>query len=296
MRQRLSDVSLSKGALVSYSILAFFILQVVYIILAAICLTGPLPLNIGLGLSDAEVIGGFTVVFVVWQKLAITTGQYIADDILNGEKPPESPPPVASPEAERAGGEKQTFLSFILGFLPWHVIHISRGRSTRKFKLAFLATLSIFALASLAPGTINAATTLIKTPTTVQIGRLLSQPQETDIQELVTAQTRANLILRLEMIERSPFGFKLQPNMLAPVPKVDLTGFNGTIEYDSDVVEFHHDCHWEAPQFFNISKTIIVAAAGQQWGGATVGAGQVNIGKTPRSRSTEKGTLITCTT
>jgi hypothetical protein len=70
--------------------------------------------------------------------------------------------------------------------------------------------------------------------------------------------------------------------MLAPVPKVDLASFNGAIEYDSDVIEFHHDCHWGAPQFFNVSGSIVVASAGQQWSGATVGTGQVNVGKMPR--------------
>jgi hypothetical protein len=76
--------------------------------------------------------------------------------------------------------------------------------------------------------------------------------------------------------------------MLAPVPKVDCPSFSGTIEYDKDVIEFHHDCHWEAPQFFNVSGSVVVASAGQQWGGATVGAGQINVGTLPRSRSTKK--------
>jgi hypothetical protein len=287
LTQKLRHLTIPKGTLFSFSILSFAIIQVVYIILAAFCLAKPLPLRVITAFTDAEIIGGFTVVFVVWQKVAIAIGQYIADDILEQEKPAEppaaAPPPAVSPQAAKVGGEKETFLSYVLGFLPWHVIHISRGKSTHRFKLAFLASISIFALGSLAPGAINAATTLIKTPTTIQIGQLLSRVQQNETQAAVTTQSRADLILRLEKIEQSPFGVKLQPNVLAPVPRVNLTTFNATVEYDSDVIEFHHDCHWEAPQFFNISGLIVVAAAGQQWSGAAVGAGQVNIGKIPRS-------------
>jgi hypothetical protein len=55
--------------------------------------------------------------------------------------------------------------------------------------------------------------------------------------------------------------------MLVPAPKVDSASFSGTLEYDPDNIEFHHDCHWEAPQFFNISGSTVVASAGQQWFG-----------------------------
>jgi hypothetical protein len=296
VKHKITHLAVQKSKLFNYSIAFFFALQVFYIILAAFCLSKPIPLGIRLGLSDAEIIGGYTVIFVVWQKVAIGTGQYIADEILEKEKPEESPHAESSPEAPYSEGspttekarlamEKQKIAPLVLGFIPWHVIHISRGKSSKTFKLAFLASASIFALSSLAPGMINAATMLLDVPTNIQIGRLFSHPADNETQEVFTAQSRANLILRLEMIEHSPFGFKLPPNMLAPVPKVELTSFNGTIEYDTDIIEFHHDCHWEAPQYFNVSSSIIVAAAGQQWAGATVGAGQIIIGSSIGSLS-----------
>jgi hypothetical protein len=264
---------------------AFFIIEVGYIILAAVCLAKPIPLKITLNLTDVEVKGGFTVVFVIWQSIAILLGGYMVADAFSREWSVHLAR-ITPGTNDRAASTMPVTIDRVStmtsGFLD-RSLHLMVDKSSGTFKLAFLASLSFLVLSSLGPGTINAATTLIDIPTTIQIGRLLSQPQQTDVQEAVTTQTRANLILRLEEVENSPFGFKLQPNMLAPVPKVDLTSFNGSIEYDSDVVEFHHDCHWEAPQFFNISGSIIVAAAGQQWGGATVGAGQVNIGKIPRS-------------
>jgi hypothetical protein len=52
-------------------LLAFFTIEMGYIILAAICLAKPIPLKLNLNLPDSEVKNGFTVVFVVWQSLAV---------------------------------------------------------------------------------------------------------------------------------------------------------------------------------------------------------------------------------
>jgi len=47
------------------------------------------------------------------------------------------------------------------------------------------------------------------------------------------------------------------------------------LEYDSDVIEFHSDCHWEAPSFVNVTGIgPSVVAAGQEWSTTLVfGAG-----------------------
>ncbi|KAF7778445.1 hypothetical protein Agabi119p4_2790 [Agaricus bisporus var. burnettii] len=259
-------------------LLIFIILEAGYIILAAVCLAKPVPLSIHLNLTDAEVKGGFTVVFVVWQSIAILMGAYFAADAFSREwsfQLAHIAPGTADRNSLGAIDRVSTMTS---GFID-RTSHLLFNKPSGTFKLAFLASISFVALSSLAPGTINAATTLIDSPITLPIGRLLSHVTDDEFQEVLTAQGRANLILRLEMIEHSPFGFNLEPNMLTAVPRVDLASFNGTIEYNSDVVEFHHDCHWEAPQFFNSSEGgVIVSAADQQWFGATVGTGPINLG------------------
>ncbi|EKM82345.1 hypothetical protein AGABI1DRAFT_104370 [Agaricus bisporus var. burnettii JB137-S8] len=257
-----------KKRLFRISLFTFILLEVGYIVLAAVCLARPVPLRIPLDLSDSEVKGGFTVVVVVWQTLAIVSGAYMANDVYEEE-----------PGATKPNHHTRLTVTAVVDFIDHRVTHLIRGRATKTFILAFLASISFFALNSLAPGAISAATTLIDSPITLPIGRLLSHATADDTQEVFTAQGRANLILRLEMIEHSPFGFNLESNMLTAVPRVDLASFNGTIEYNSDVVEFHHDCHWEAPQFFNTSGDgVIVSAADQQWFGATVGTGPINLG------------------
>ncbi|XP_006457782.1 hypothetical protein AGABI2DRAFT_176384 [Agaricus bisporus var. bisporus H97] len=260
-------------------LLIFIILEAGYIILAAVCLAKPVPLNIHLDLTDAEVEGGFTVVFVVWQSIAILMGAYFAADAFSREwsfQLAHIAPGTADRNSLGAIDRVSTMTS---GFID-RTYHLLFHKSSGTFKLAFLASISLVALNSLASGTINAAAILIDSPITIQIGRLgVSHATDEGYDEFFTAQDRANLILRLQLIEHSPFGFNLKPNMLTAVPRVDLESFNGTIEYNSDVIEFHYDCHWEAPQFFNTSGDgVIVFAADQQWFGATVGTGPIKLG------------------
>lgn len=47
------------------------------------------------------------------------------------------------------------------------------------------------------------------------------------------------------------------------IPAVDLATLNGVLEYDSDVVSFHHDCHWEAPRVVNTSEFGLLLVAGE---------------------------------
>jgi hypothetical protein len=258
---------------------AFFIIEVGFIILGAVCLVEPIPLNIKLNiklnLTDAKVKGGFTAVFVVWQNIAAFAGARMTDDAFSHEWSAHLAHPGPLGSNEPLAKTVDRVATITSGHFD-RSRHLLSGRSTMMFNIAFLASLSFLVLKPLSIGVINPSTTLIDVRTTIQIGQLLSHPEDRITREALTAQDRANIIVRLETLENSTFGFKLQPNMFAPVPNVNLTSFNGSIEYDSDVVEFHHDCHWEAPKFSGTSGSVDVVTAGQQWGGATLATGQVN--------------------
>ncbi|EKM82344.1 hypothetical protein AGABI1DRAFT_104369 [Agaricus bisporus var. burnettii JB137-S8] len=264
---------ISRKTLVYLRLLIFIILEMGYIILAAVCLAKPVPLSLHFNFAAEKVEGGFTVVFIVWQSIAILMGAYFAADAFSREWSFQLThiAPGTDRNSLRAIDRVSTMTS---GFID-RTSHLLFKKPSGTFKLAFLASISFMALSSLAPGTINVDTILIDSPTTLQIGRLvLSHATDDKFAKSITTIDRANLILRLEMIEHSPFGLNLEPNMLTVVPRVDLASFNGTIEYNSDVIEFHHDCHWEAPRFFYTSDDdVIIPAADQQWYGATVGLG-----------------------
>jgi hypothetical protein len=70
----------------------------------------------------------------------------------------------------------------------------------------------------------------------------------------------------------------MQPNWMAAWPSLNLGSLNGTVDYSTDVIEFHHSCHWEAPQLLNASGVILIHAAGNYWDAGIV------FGTDPSSR------------
>ncbi|KAF9445113.1 hypothetical protein P691DRAFT_291406 [Macrolepiota fuliginosa MF-IS2] len=239
--------------------LIFVLIEVTFIGLAAICLTKPILLNTTLALMSSEVKGGFTVLFIVWQGLATVAGGYILADAFSREW---------SVHLEQiVPGTTDRVSTITSGFLD-RFLYFFTKRASGTFKLTFLASLSFMALTQLAPGTITATTTLIYVPTRATVGSLVTNLIDIEfLEDLAVTTDRASLIIRLEQIERSPFGLDLPPNRLVALPSVNLTDLSdGVLEYDSDVVDFHHDCHWEAPSFVNITGIgMLVIAAGRQW-------------------------------
>jgi len=130
------------------------------------------------------------------------------------------------------------------------------------------------ALAHLAPGTISI--TAIAVPTVVQVARQVSQVDNDSIQPFLNATVRANLIIRLEKLQLFPYGLKLPPNTLMSIPPSSSES-NGTLEYNTDIVEFHHNCRWEAPSIVEfhhncrwevssiVNESAAIFAAGQNW-------------------------------
>ena len=254
----------------------FCLIEAAYIILAAICLAKPIPLNIALRLSDSEVKGGFTVVFIVWHSLAVLAGGHILADAFSREWSVQL--------ANIVPGTTDRVSTVTSGMLD-RISHIFTKHASGTFKLAFLASLALIALTKLAPGTISAATTLIPVSNTVDVARQVSQIINVD--QLLTSSSRANLIVRLEKIELTPFGFKLPPNSLLSLPS-PLHESNKILEYSTDIVKFHHDCRWEVPSIFSSTSivpdmSLFISAAGQIWSTTLIVGGQANAGE-PQNR------------
>jgi len=229
----------------------FCLIEVGFIILASVCLARPLFLT--LGFSESKIKGGFTVIFVVWHSLAVFAGGNIPIDAFSREWSVQSQHMVP--------GTTDRVSTINSGWLE-RISHCISKHASSTFRLAFLASLSLMALAPLAPGTISVSTTPIFVPTTVQVARQVSQIDNSNIQQFLTTTTRANLIVRLEKIERTPFGFKLPANTLMSLPSASSES-NRTLEYNTDIVEFHHNCRWEAP---SINETdLLISAAGKIW-------------------------------
>jgi len=243
----------------------FCLIEAGFIILASVCLARPLPLM--LGFSESKIKGGFTVIFVVWHSLAVFTSGNIITDAFSREW---------SVQSEHMVPGTTDKVSTINSGLLDRTLHCLSEHASSTFRLAFLASLALMVLAPLAPGTISVSTTLISVPTTVQVAKQVSQINNSNTQQFFTTIERANLIVRLEKTELTPFGFKLPANTLMSLPPPSSDS-NRTLEYNTDIVEFHHNCHWEAPSIVNASGLSI---SGKIWSTTLIlgGQGQTRAG------------------
>ena len=227
----------------------FCLIEAGFIVLASVCLARPLPLT--LGFSDSKIKGSFTIIFIVWHSLAVFAGGKIAIDAFSREW---------SVQSEHMVPGTTDRVSTIDSGLIDRTSHSVSKHASSTFRFAFLASLALMALGQLAPGTISI--TAIAVPVAVPVARQISQINN-NVQQFLTATTRANLIVRLERLELTPFGFKLPANTLMSLPPPSSQS-NRTLEYNTDIVEFHHSCRWEAPSI--VSETgLSISAAGQIW-------------------------------
>jgi len=223
----------------------FCLIEAGFIILASVCLARPLPLT--LGLSDSKIKGGLTVIFIVWHSLAVFAGGKIAIDAFSREW---------SVQLEHMIPGTTDIVSTINSGLIDRTSHSVSKHASSTFRLAFLASLSLMALGQLAPGTISI--TAIAAPTTVRVARQVSQMNQGNIEQFLTSVTRATLIIKQEKFGLTQFGLKLPANTMMSLPPSNES--HRALEYNTDIVEFRHNCRWEAPLI-----EAGLSAAGQIW-------------------------------
>jgi len=237
----------------------FCLIEAGFIVLASVCLARPLSLTFGL--SDSKIKGGFTVIFIVWHSLAVLAGGKITIDAFSREW---------SVQLEQVAPGTSDIVSTLDSGLIDRTSHCLSKHASATFRLAFLASLSLMALGQLAPGTISA--TMIAARTTVPVATQVNQINSGNAGQFLTFATRANSIVRQEKFELTPFGFKLPTNMLMSLPP-PFGNLNRILEYNTDIVKFHHNCRWEAPSIVNVSG-LSISAAGQIWNTDLILGGQ----------------------
>jgi len=219
-----------------FHLFLFCLIEAGFIILASVCLARPLPLTFRF--SESEIKGGFAVIFIVWHSLAVLAGGNITIDAFSREW---------SVQLEQIVPGTTGRVSTINSGLLHRTLHCLSKHASSTFKLAFLASLSLMALAQLAPGTIS--TTAIAAPTTVQVATYSGNT----FGRFFGPATRATLIIKQEKFESAQFGLKLPPNTLMSLPPSNES--HRVLEYNTDIVKFRHNCHWEAPSIVNKTQT-----------------------------------------
>jgi hypothetical protein len=226
----------------------FLIFELSYIALAIVCLVKPIILPSSLTPSESK--GGLTVLFILWQTVAIFPIRDVVVHAFSGEW---------SIQLSRTGklvpGTTDRVSTLTAGILD-QVVHSFTGTASWSFRMAFAASLALMLLSGLAPGTFSPANIFADVPIQLPIGNFTL----TDIDPsgaldgiAVFPMERAALVTRLEQIEKSPFGYDVTTgNWIVGWPPVGLYA-NVNLEYPSDGVHFQHSCHWEAP-VVNVSR------------------------------------------
>ena len=251
-----SRLGVGKKTIVNFRIRLFLfcLIEACFIGLASLCLARPLPLM--LGLSESKIKGGFTIIFIVWHSLAVLAGGNITIDAFSREW---------SVQLDHIVPGTTDMVSTINSGLLDRTSHCVSKHASGTFRLAFLASLAMMALAQLAPGTISVSTIIISVPTTVQIARQVSQINDRNFGQFFVSASRASFIVRQEKTELAQYGLKLPANTLMSLPPFSNESHT-TLEYNTDIVEFRHNCRWEAPSFVNETNEFL-SAAGKMWSG-----------------------------
>lgn len=224
----------------------FILLELSFAALAACCISRPLilPLNLAPRARQVEVKGGFTILFIVWQALALFPVKGILSYIFSGEWVYQF-----SRTGALVPGMTDRVSTLTAGY--WDRVRYFRDlMASWSFRIAFLTSLLFATLASLAPGAINVVVVFTPNTMMLEIGNL-TIPDLNVFEfhfESWNPIERAWLITRLEQIEKSQFGYQNERNWMVAWPSLGLpANGSGAIEYPSDVVRFEFNCQWEEP-------------------------------------------------
>jgi len=226
------------------SISIFLLLELGFVSLAAFCASRPLVLPSSL--AHNEVKGGFTILFIAWQTLALFPVRSIINQVFCSEWFY-----LFNETGTLVPGETDKVSTLIAGQLD-RLRHAYSRMGSWSFRTSFLISLIFVALAAFAPGAINVVTILVPQPMTLNIGNLTITGGDVFEFHYPTWNTiqRAGIITQLEQVESSQFGYRNQNNWMVAWPPLGLPiNGSGAIEYPSDVVEFGFSCQWEAPAY-----------------------------------------------
>jgi hypothetical protein len=229
------------------SISLFLTLELGFISLAAYCTSRPLVLPSSFTpQAQTEVKGAFTILFIVWQSLALFPVRSIVTYVFSSEWTY-----LFAETGTLVPGRTDRVSTLISGVLD-RLRHTYDRKASWSFRTAFLTSLIFLALAAFAPGTISLVIILVPRPMTLNIGNLTMASG--DVFEFHhdtwNAIQRAWVMTQLEKIEGSQYGYRNPNNWLVGWPPLGLpVNGSGAIEYPSDVVKFGFGCQWEAPTY-----------------------------------------------
>lgn len=243
-------------------LLGFITFEVAFLALVFVCSNGPIVVDIPL--SSAEVKGGFTVLFILWQALAISLLADVTSFAFSGE-----------------WRLQLTKTSLLIPGVTDRVSRLTSGiddrtryfftqRPSITFRVAFLTSLALTALNSFAPGTLSVSKVKTKVDTRVRVAdlRLLTSSQGDDNDNnLSFLQGRTEDLTLMEHHEDSIFRYDMEPSWMMAWPDESSFGADvvGNVEYPTDVIRFNYSCEWRVPEMSSNDGATTWVINGQSW-------------------------------
>ncbi|KAJ3559852.1 hypothetical protein NP233_g11161 [Leucocoprinus birnbaumii] len=238
---------------------AFTLIELGFIALASVATSTfwALPLHLSHIVSLTEAKAAFTAVFIVWHALAVFAVKDILIHIFSAEW---------MEQFRRSGKlilrETDVVSRMTAGYVD-QINHFGTRKATIPFRVGFLCALLLLALNGIGPSVITVNSIPVPKAMNITIANLTMTQNLIAGDESLLVPDRANLIVRLEQLENSIYGFRAQQsNLLIPWPSSDLISSDTKIQYQSDVITYDFTCTWRAPT--NISN-LNIQVDNQTW-------------------------------
>ncbi len=227
----------------------FVLLELGFIIIAAVSLAKPIVLGFPSSLDEGK--GAFTVLFIIWQTIAILPLQHIVLYTFSHEwflRWTQAQTPLRH-------AEQIDQVSTLTSGASTRVRYLARGESSNGFKLAFALALALLGLVKLGPGAVGVATVRRNRQVPVIMGKLTLTSQTPEQLKSPVLQ-RAQSIVNLEQSGDSLYRADMQPNYVAGWALEDHRDHGVELTYPSDIVKFNYACRWEAPGLSETEGTL----------------------------------------
>jgi hypothetical protein len=217
----------------------FLVLEAGFLGFAGVCLRpGAVLLPVSFNQHDTEVKGAFTVLFMLWQALALFLPCSAAMSIFSSEWHH-----IYNATATLEPGKTDKVSTLTSGSIDQFKHACLSSTSSLSFRAAFLALCAAFAIRTAAPGAISVASFQVDQAISITIGDLSVAQNTSSSAQYVMAS-----IVDLEQTTNSTYGYTTSPsNCAVGWPSLEYLQNGSSITYQSDAMCWSHKCRWEAP-------------------------------------------------
>ncbi|KXN85404.1 hypothetical protein AN958_11376 [Leucoagaricus sp. SymC.cos] len=232
---------------------AFVLVELGFIIIGAVALSKPIFVGFVPSLDEAK--GGFTVLFILWQTLAVLPLQHVVLCVFSHEWS------IWWSRANSAGSPHPEEISVLTSTHSERARYLTRGKSSTGFKLAFVTSLLLLGLLKLGPGAVGIATVRRKRQVQVIMGKLILTANSPSNSTWPVLQ-HAQMVAGSEVLGHT-YGFDLQSNHIVGWLSRDSNTVGVDITYPTDIAAFEYACRWNSPAVF--PQMAFLNAGGMKW-------------------------------